>query len=175
MPPSLRDASCRHPACAGHEPARALWLTPFAGAHVVIVARPTLALRVLGQRLRIARVGPCELCFAEAQTAATLVIAPDFPLEFARFFPREKSRKTRENSGAFRENPGKKYRIFPSLFSSETAFYPIPTYVFMYEHARPPPPGLYRPAHPPLASAHWQMGPVIIIGDNKGAPGSKPA
>ena len=80
--------------------------------------------------------------------AAREVIAPDFPLEFAGFFPREKSRKTRKNSGAFRENSGKKYRIFPSLFSSETAFYPIPTNVLMYQHARPPPPGMPRPARP---------------------------
>ena len=35
------------------------------------------------------------------------VIAQDFPLEFAGFFPREKSRKTREKSAAFRENSGK--------------------------------------------------------------------
>ena len=82
------------------------------------------------------------------------VIAPDFSLEFAGFFPREKSRKTREKSGALRENSGKKYRIFPSLFTSETAFYPIPTNVFMYEHARHPPPGLYRPAHPHPAHPH---------------------
>ena len=86
--------------------------------------------------------------------AAREVIAPDFPLEFAGFFPREKSRKTRKNSGAFRENSGKKYRIFPSLFSSETAFYPIPTNVLMYQHARPPPPGMPRPARPHPARLH---------------------
>ena len=34
------------------------------------------------------------------------VIAPDFSLEFAGFFPQEKSRKTRKKSGAFRENSG---------------------------------------------------------------------
>ena len=50
------------------------------------------------------------------------VIAPDFPLEFAGFFPGEKSGKTREISYTFREKSGKKYRIFPSVFSSETAF-----------------------------------------------------
>ena len=83
-----------------------------------------------------------------------IVIAPDFPLEFTGFFPRKKSRKTRGKSGAFRGNSGKKYRIFSSLFSSETAFYPIPTNVFMYEHARHPPPGLYRPAHPHPARPH---------------------
>ena len=58
LPPSLGKASCRHQACAGLEPARALWLTPFTGARVVIVARPTPAVRVLGQRLRVASVGP---------------------------------------------------------------------------------------------------------------------
>ena len=35
-------------------------------------ARPTLALRVLGSNLCVARVGPGELCLAKAQTAATL-------------------------------------------------------------------------------------------------------
>ena len=35
------------------------------------------------------------------------VIAPDFSLEFAGFFPREKSRKTREISGTSREKSGK--------------------------------------------------------------------
>ena len=84
------------------------------------------------------------------------MIAPDFSLEFAGFFPLEKSRKTREKSGAFRENSGKKYRIFPSgsLFSSETTFYPIRTNVFMYQYARPPPPGLPRQAHPHQAHPH---------------------
>ena len=36
-----------------------------------------------------------------------LVIAPDFSLEFAGFFPREKSRKMREISGTSREKSGK--------------------------------------------------------------------
>ena len=35
------------------------------------------------------------------------VIAPDFSLEFAGFFPREKSRKTTEISGTSREKSGK--------------------------------------------------------------------
>ena len=43
---------------------------------------------------------------AYAQLFATLVIAPDFSLEFAGFFPREKSRKTREISGTSWEKSG---------------------------------------------------------------------
>ena len=50
------------------------------------------------------------------------VIAADFSLEFAGFFPREKSGKTRGKSGVSRKKSGKKYRFFPSVFSSKTAF-----------------------------------------------------
>ena len=44
---------------------------------------------------------------ARGRGRASLVIAPDFSLEFAGFFPREKSRKTREISGTSREKSGK--------------------------------------------------------------------
>ena len=45
---------------------------PFPGARVVSVAWPTLALRVLGSRVCVGRVGPGVLCLTKAQTAATL-------------------------------------------------------------------------------------------------------
>ena len=81
------------------------------------------------------------------------VIALDFPLEFAGFFPRKKSQKTRGKIGALRENSGKKYRIFPLLFSSETASYPIPTNVNVSTRTSPPPPAHPHPAHPTLPAS----------------------
>ena len=45
-------------------------------------------------------------CWLVGWTAALPVITPDFSLEFAGFFPREKSRKTREISGTSREKFG---------------------------------------------------------------------
>ena len=96
------------------------------------------------------------------------VIALDFPLEFAGFFPREKSQKTREKSGAFRENSGKKSRFSPRYSAPKrhsilflqtflcinthvpprqgfparpTPTRPAPTRPVRPHPARPPPPG----------------------------------
>ena len=89
------------------------------------------------------------------------VIALDFPLEFAGFFPRKKSQKTRGKIGALRENSGKKYRIFPLLFSSETASYPIPTNVNVSTRTSPPRrPTPTRPT-PPCPPPPGRLQPVL--------------
>ena len=82
------------------------------------------------------------------------VIALDFPLEFAGLFPRKKYQKTRGKFVAFRGNSGKKYRIFSLLFSSETAFYPIPTNVYVSTRTSPPPARAAPPGPPPPGPPH---------------------
>ena len=91
-PLSLGARLARYPARAGLEPIRNLRLPFCPGARVEKVARPTLALRWLGSRLCIARVGPgvpndrlelrlqrllrlcstrCDRCDARVQVAST--------------------------------------------------------------------------------------------------------
>ena len=56
-----------------------------------------------------------------------------------KFFPQEKSCKTREKSDTSWKKSLKKNLISPLVFSSETAFYLIPANVFIYQYARPLP------------------------------------
>ena len=85
----------------------------FAAARAVAQARRNVSRHLLRRRRRRRR-----RCCRGGTSAAALpqlpplqpplqVIAPDFSLEFAGFFPREKSWKTREISGSSREKSGK--------------------------------------------------------------------
>ena len=76
------------------------------------------------------------------------VMYPVFSLHFAWFNPQVKSRISRRKSCTSLKKSGKKYLISPSVFRSEMTFYPIPSNVFMYQHARLPPPGLPPPGQP---------------------------
>ena len=85
---------------------------------------------------------------------------------FPSIFPDFLLRKTLVKRGENPVPPGKKSVkntwFPPSIFSFETAFYPIPTNVFIYHHARPPSQGCPRqacqvspyPARPQLARPH---------------------
>ena len=76
------------------------------------------------------------------------VMAPDFPLEFAGFFPRKKSRKTREKFGAFRGKCGKKNTGFFLAIQLRNCVLSYSYECFYVLTHTSPPPGLLRPAHP---------------------------
>ena len=81
------------------------------------------------------------------------MIAPDFPLEFAGFFLREKSRKTREISGTSREKSGK-YSLGIQLLNGILAYSYARFYVGTRTSPTPGPAPAPIPARPAIPARH---------------------
>ena len=88
------------------------------------IFRPSLPISRLTQNIVPNLLSRFLLKYSEIHRLTPSVIVSDFPLDFAGFFPREKSGISRGKSshGTSREKSDEKFQFFSSANSSEAAF-----------------------------------------------------